>query len=240
MTFDIGFPQNNCFSELSQGVGNALEVDGLQDILSMSGDDGVFSLADFDPGSLVSHPQGELELAMGRQAQTYDYTGDLFTNFDFSSFDIPLDSDPVANATTTNDADDLASLFQTSINPEVDGYNFVKQRQPSMFTQDVMQFLNLDVADSGLQDTTAMASTPSTVTPQQVRAPPPPVQHAQPMPIFTQVTNTPVAEGTAQYIPPAGAVNSSIRRVAGSWKPPVVIPESPVESPSHPWDLPTS
>lgn len=240
MNFDIGFPQSSGFSELSQGVGNALLMDGLQDILSMSGDNGVFSLANFDPGSLVSHPQGELELAMGLQAQTYDYTGDLFTNFDFSSLEIPLDSNPVANTTTTNDADDLASLFQASINPEVDGYNSVKQRQPSMFTQDVMQFLNLDAADGGLQDTTAMAPTPSTVTPQQVRAPPPPAQHPQPMPIFTQVTNTPVAGGTAQYIPPAGAVNSSIRRVAGSWKPPVAIPESPVEQPSHPWDLSAS
>ncbi|KAL4080185.1 hypothetical protein V8B97DRAFT_1914264 [Scleroderma yunnanense] len=239
LNFDIGFPQNNCFSDLSQGVGEALQMDGLQDILSMSGDDGVFSLANFDPLSLVSHPQGELELAVGPQAQPYDYNGDLFANFDFSSLE-HLDSHSMVNVTATNDADDLTSLFQTSINPDAEEYNSIKQRQPSMFTQDVMQFLNLEVAEGGLQDTTAMTPAPPTVAPQQVRAPPQPAQHAKPMPIFTQVTNAPVAGATAQYIPPAGAVNSSIRRVAGSWKPPVAIPESPVEQAPHPWDMSAS
>ena len=239
--FDIGFPQNDCFSEPSQGIGNALQTSSLCDIVSLTGDDGVFRLPTVDSHSLVSQPQGELELAMGSQPQPYDYNGDLFANYDFSSLEPPpLESNIMVPTTTANDMDDFASLFQTSINPDIDGYNSVIQRQPSMFTQDVMQFLDLEAAVGGLQDTTATVFPPSTIAPQQVRAPPPPAQHAQPMSIFTQVTNTSVMGATAPYVPPAGAANSSIRRVAGSWKPPVAIPELSIEQPYHPWDLPAS
>ncbi|KAG1716098.1 hypothetical protein ID866_1070 [Astraeus odoratus] len=235
--FDVGFPQNNSFGELPQDNADSLQVDGLQDILSMSGNDGVFSLTNFDPSTLVSHPQGELELAMGPQVESYDFSNSLFTNFDVPSLEQQsMDLNPAANTIIPNTTDDLASLFQVPSNPEAQAFFSVQQRQPSMFTQDVMQFLNLEVEENALQDATVAPT--STVTPQQVRAPPHPHLHAQPMPIFTQVTNAPVASGMVQYVPPAGAMNSSNRRVAGSWKVPVAAAESPSEPRSpHPWDM---
>lgn len=180
----------------------------------MSTGDGLFGLANLDPLSLVSHPQGELEVSVGSDAQPRDFSGELFANFDFSTFQQPLDSSPV---TAVNDANDLVSLLQAPNDPEEQAYSAARQRQPSLFTQDVMQFLNFEVAEGVLQDATVPPAA-STVSPQQV-------------------TNTPVASSMGQYVPPAGAANSTVRRVGGSWKPPVTIPESLDEQTSQQWDF---
>ncbi|KAI6032779.1 hypothetical protein F5J12DRAFT_887668 [Pisolithus orientalis] len=228
LNFDVGFPENHSFAQ--QSITDLLQFEGLQDIMSMSTGDGFFGLANLDPLSLVSHPQGELEVSVGVDVQPRDFSGELFANFDFSALEQPMDLNP---ATAVNDANDLASLLQAPSAPEEQAYSAARQRQPSIFTQDVMQFLNLEVAEGVLQDATVLPAA-STVSPQQVRAHPQPPPHAQPMPIFTQVTNTPVA---GQYVPPAGAANSTVRRVGGSWKPPVTIPESLDEQTSHHWDF---
>ncbi|KAI6044670.1 hypothetical protein EDC04DRAFT_326532 [Pisolithus marmoratus] len=211
LNFDVGFPENDTFSQAHQGVTDVLQFEGLQDIMSMSTGDGLFGLANLDPLSLVSHPQGELEVSVGADVQPRDFSGDLFANFDFSTLKQPMDFNP---ASAVNEADDLVSLLQAPNDPEGQAYSMARQRQPSLFTQDVMQFLNLEVAEGVLQDATVPPAA-STVSPQQV-------------------TNTPVA---GQYVPPAGAANSTVRRVGGSWKPPVTIPESLDEQTSHHWDF---
>lgn len=233
LNFDVGFPECHSFTQAHQGITDVLQFEGLQDIISMSTGDGLFGLANLDPLSLVSHPQGELEVSVGSDAQPRDFSGELFANFDFSTFQQPIDSSP---DTAVNDANDLVSLLQAPNDPEEQAYSAARQRQPSLFTQDVMQFLNFEVAEGVLQDATLPPAAP-TVSPQQVRAPPHPSSHAQPMPIFTQVTNTPVASSVGQYVPPAGAANSTVRRVGGSWKPPVTIPESLDEQTSQQWDF---
>ncbi|KAI6129432.1 hypothetical protein EDD16DRAFT_1701428 [Pisolithus croceorrhizus] len=233
LNFDVGFPENQSFAQAHQGITDLLQFEGLQDIMSMSTGDGLFGLANLDPLSLVSHPQGELEVSVGSDVQPRDFSGELFANFDFSTLQHSMDLSPV---TAVNDANDLVSLLQAPNDAEEQAYSATRQRQPSLFTQDVMQYLNFEVAEGVLQDATVPPAA-STVSPQQVRAPPHPPPHAQPMPIFTQVTNTPVASSVGQYVPPAGAANSTIRRVGGSWKPPIPIPESLDEQTSQQWDL---
>ncbi|KAF9230518.1 hypothetical protein BU15DRAFT_83526 [Melanogaster broomeanus] len=242
LNFDIAFNQAQSFAEFQQGVSNdGLQLDGLQGLLSMTGENGVFSLSNLNPSDLLAHPQGALEIAMGPQPSAFDFTGDLFANFDFSTLEQPMQAnqalissvDPLAAVPVP---DDFTSLFQTPNNPEIQVYTAAQQRQPSMFTQDVMQFLNLEAAEGSLQDTSTLAIA-TTVAPQQVRLPP--AQHAHPMPIFTQMTNTAIADVNS-YVPPAGAIHSSTRRVAASWKPSFAVPDSPVEQPAQPWDLSAS
>ncbi|KAF9230852.1 hypothetical protein BU15DRAFT_83101 [Melanogaster broomeanus] len=224
LNFDIAFNQAQSFAEFQQGVSNdGLQLDGLQGLLSMTGENGVFSLSNLNPSDLLAHPQGALEIAMGPQPSAFDFTGDLFANFDFSTLEQPMQANQALISSTPN-------------NPEIQVYTAAQQRQPSMFTQDVMQFLNLEAAEGSLQDTSTLAIA-TTVAPQQVRLPP--AQHAHPMPIFTQMTNTAIADVNS-YVPPAGAIHSSTRRVAASWKPSFAVPDSPVEQPAQPWDLSAS
>ncbi|KAF9219590.1 hypothetical protein BS17DRAFT_384255 [Gyrodon lividus] len=226
LNFDIAFNHAQSFTEFQQGISNdGLPFDALQGLLSMTGESGVFSLSNINPSDLLAHPLGELEVAMGSQASAYDFNGDLFANFDFSLLEQPLqpnqainlDIDPLAVLPVP---DDFASLFQTPNNPEIQAHTAAQQRQPSMFTQDVMQFLNLEIAEGSLQDA-SIPDTTTAVAPQQM-------------------TNTPIAGGTGSYVPPAGAIHSSTRRVAASWKPSFALPNSPVEQPGQSWGVPAS
>ncbi|KAH7888303.1 hypothetical protein F5I97DRAFT_1924817 [Phlebopus sp. FC_14] len=236
LNFDIPFNQSQTFAEFQQGVPD----DGLQGLLSMTGANGVFSLSNISPSDILANPQGQLEIAMGPPPNTLDFNGDPFADFDFSAWESRSESSHLADAAVapTSVPDDFTLLFQTPNNPEISTYTTVPQRQPSLFTQDVMQFLNLEAADgtAAPQDVTAVPPAAfTTVAPQQVRPLHP--AHAQPTPIFTQMTNTPMVGYPAGYVPPAGAANSSSRRVAGSWKPSLPIPESPVEEATQlqPW-----
>ncbi|EMD37780.1 hypothetical protein CERSUDRAFT_123639 [Gelatoporia subvermispora B] len=79
----------------------------------------------------------------------------------------------------------------------------------------LMQFLNFDAA----------IAPPA---PQEMPPPPVPVQ------------TMPVASMSSGYVPPAGAAFAGVRRVAGSWKPPIMSPEEPVEHVApHYWGVST-
>jgi hypothetical protein len=202
----------------NNGVLEDLTYEGLQAILSSTSENGVFSLENINPADLVAQPQGELEIDMAPQPDVQSLElGGFFNDFDFgaefaaatqeidTSAVNPLDT-VVQPGTSYND---FASLFQAPNNPELQAYTAAQQqRQPSFFTRELLDFINFDeAAEGGLQNAPAP----------QVRPPPPPTTQSTQMPIFTQMTNTP-AVAHSGYVPPAGAANSSTRRVAASWK----------------------
>lgn len=178
---------------------------------------------------------------MGPQASTIDYQEELFADFDFVEFQRQMDSLREGSSSsaplTSSVEDDLRSLFHTPDNPELQAYRMAQQRQPSVFTQDMMHFLNFDVAEDSTEDASPAISpdpVPTTVAPQQLRLQSP--QAAAAMPIFTQMTNTPTFSSGTSYVPPAGAIYSSTRRVAGSWKPSFAIPPQ-IEESDQSWTL---
>lgn len=176
---------------------------------------------------------------MGPQASTVDYHEKLFADFDFAEFEKEMAalaerSSSSATATTPSIQDDLQALFHAPNRPEVQGYAAPQQRQPSAFTQDMMRFFNFEAAEED-PSPVSPPSLPTTVAPQQVRLQS--AQHEVAMPIFTQMTNASTFASGTSYVPPAGAINSSTRRVAGSWKPPFTIPPVQVEEPVQTWTL---
>ncbi|OCH90244.1 hypothetical protein OBBRIDRAFT_608861 [Obba rivulosa] len=54
-------------------------------------------------------------------------------------------------------------------------------------------------------------------------------EHAAPPAHVQAMSAVPVASTSTGYVPPAGATHSGVRRVAGSWKPPVMSHEEPVD-----------
>lgn len=173
---------------------------------------------------------------MGSQAPTVDYNGELFADFDLAQFEQQMASFAASTsnsvAVTSSVQEDLQSLFYIPNNPDAQAYMSTQQRQPSAFTQDMMHFFNFEAAEGSTEDTSFTVPpvpVPTTVAPQQVRLQS--TQHAEAMPIFTQMTNTPIVAPSASYVPPAGAIYSSMRRAAGSWKVPFATFPSQVEEP---------
>ena len=218
-------------------------------MLSSTNENGVFSLSSIDTSNLVAQPPGELEVGMGAQAPTLDYNGQLFADIDFIEFQRQLDSLTEAGPSYSQVApsvEEFASLFHPPNNPEAEAeaeaYAATQQRQPSAFTQDMMSFFNFEAAEGSTDDTSSAVSpvpVPTAIAPQQVRSQN--TQHSTATPIFTQMTNmatTTVTSGSS-YVPPAGAIYSSTRRVAGSWKPTfTVFPQ--MEDPVQSWTLSTN
>ncbi|KAH0827332.1 hypothetical protein J3R83DRAFT_3960 [Lanmaoa asiatica] len=241
VNFDIPISQTQNFTEFQQSLSSSSPFESLQGMLSRTDENGVFNLSNIDSSDLLAHPQGHLEVTMGPQASTIDYNEELFADFDFAEFqqhmasftDNGLSSAPVAPPSIE---EDLQALFHVPNNPEVQAYTTAQQRQPSISTQDMMDFFNFDAAEGSTEDTSTVSPpVPTTVAPQQVRLQN--TQHAAAMPIFTQMTNTPTVTSGTEYVPPAGAIYSSTRRVAGSWKPSFTIPLSQMEEPVQSWTL---
>ncbi|KAG0702978.1 hypothetical protein DFH29DRAFT_998930 [Suillus ampliporus] len=234
-SFDFSQPQELLNLDIpfgnNLGTLNDLTFEGLQAMLSCTGENGVFSLDNINPSDLMAHPQGELEIAMAPQpdAQSLELA-DFYADFDINAALVAAtqhNDAAVDPLDTGNSFNDLASLFHTPNNAELQTYAAVQQRQPSLFTRDVLQYIDFEAAEGGLQDTPAS----------QVRPPSPPQSFQTP--IFTQMTNTP-AVAQSGYVPPAGAVHSSTRRVAASWKPSFAIPDdSPVDHVQTPWNVST-
>ncbi|OAX39957.1 hypothetical protein K503DRAFT_799226 [Rhizopogon vinicolor AM-OR11-026] len=216
----------------------ALTYEGLQALLSSTSTNGVYNMENINPAELAAHPQGELEIAMAPQpdAQSLDL-GDLFNDFDFGADFATQETEsgavnPLDTVVQPTSFNDFASLFQTPNNPELQAYQAAqqRQRQPSAFTREMLDFINFEAAEGGLQNAPAP----------QVRPPPPPPTPSTQMPIFTQMTNTP-AVAHSGYVPPAGAANSSTRRVAASWKPSFAVhDDSPVDPVQTQWIIPTA
>jgi hypothetical protein len=197
-------------------------------MLSSTGQNGVFNLANINPADILAQPEGELEVEMAPKpdAQSREFEN-YYDGFDFdaalatSEEHQPAAVNPADTVINTNlSVDDFTSFFQP--NPDVQAYMAAqqRQRQPSAFTRDMMQFINFDAGEGGSQNAAAP----------QVGAPPPPPPQAQ-SPIFTQMTNT-TAVPQSGYVPPAGAAHSSTRRVGASWKPTYAVPDDSAIDPA--------
>ncbi|KAG2113868.1 uncharacterized protein F5147DRAFT_35746 [Suillus discolor] len=206
----------------------------LQDMMSSPDQNGVFDVTKINPGDVPVQPEGDFEVDM---APNPDAQSQEYENY-YNSFDIeavlaashehdPTTVNPSGTVNPTDtfidpklSVDDFTSFFK--LNPDVQAYMAAqqRQRQPSAFTRDMMQFINFDAGEGGPQNTAVP----------QVGAPPPPPPQGQ-VPIFTQMTNT-AAVPQSGYVPPAGAAYSSTRRVAASWKPSYVIPDDSVIDPA--------
>ncbi|KAG8213562.1 hypothetical protein J3R82DRAFT_10216 [Butyriboletus roseoflavus] len=233
--FDIPVNQTQNFAQFPRRLHRSSSLG----MLSTTDENGVFNVASVESSNLTAQPQGELEIAMGPPASTVDYNEQLFADFDLAEFQKQMDSlarsSSSSAAVTSSVQDDLQSLFHTPNIPDVQAYTTTQQRQSSVFTQDMMHYFNFEAAGGTDEDTTTVSplSLPTTVAPQQVRFQS--AQHAVAMPIFTQMTNTPTDVSGTSYVPPAGAINASTRRVAGSWKPPFAMPPSQVEDSVQSW-----
>ncbi|KAF8547272.1 hypothetical protein OG21DRAFT_1490375 [Imleria badia] len=243
VNLSVAVDQTQNLSEFQQGIPSSSSFDSLQALLSKTSENGVFNLSNIESSELLAHPQGDLEVALGSPPSTIDYNDDFFTGLDFVELQQQFDSLTEAGSSSaplasTSLHEDLQSLFHIPNNPEPQAYTPAQQRRPSIFTQDIMDFLDLQAAEDSTQDTSPTASSdpiPTTISPQQVSLPSP--QEAAAMPIFTQMTNTPDVASGASYVPPAGAMYSSTRRVAGSWKPPFAISPSQMDEPAQSWAL---
>ncbi|KAG1870451.1 hypothetical protein C8R48DRAFT_770899 [Suillus tomentosus] len=219
----------------ANNLGTMHELESLQDMMSSPDQNGVFDVTKINPGDVPVQPEGDFEVGM---APNPDGQSQEFENY-YNSFDIeavlaasshehdPTTMNPSGTVNPTDtfidpklSVDDFASFFK--LNPDVQAYMAAqqRQRQPSAFTRDMMQFINFDAGEGGPQN----AAVP------QVGAPPPPPPQGQ-VPIFTQMTNT-AAVPQSGYVPPAGAAHSSTRRVGASWKPSYVIPDDSVIDPA--------
>ncbi|KAH7926503.1 hypothetical protein BV22DRAFT_1128094 [Leucogyrophana mollusca] len=228
VNFDIPF-QGQSFDEWQQG----LEADGLsftdsmQALLDMTDESGVFSLSNFSPSDLLAHPSGELTLAMGSQLTT-PFDDSLFADFDLSAAflagsstsqntDIAPPEDPVPTA------EEIAALI-TCGQPDASAYTSSNQRHASTFSRGIMAFVDYEAGEGAGQD----------VAP-QVR--PHVAQQSHPMPILEQMSTNTQTPSNGQYVPPAGAMYSSTRRVAASWKASYAMQDSPVEQhEAQPWN----
>ncbi|KAG2153633.1 uncharacterized protein EDB93DRAFT_1248537 [Suillus bovinus] len=200
---------------------------------AMLSSDGVVDVANTNPGDALVQPEGEVEVNMAPKPDAQSQELQHYYN----SFDMEAvlatsqqphsatmnpsgtvnPADTVIN--TSLAADDFTSFFKPD--PDIQAYIAAqRQRQPSAFTRDMMQFINFDAGEGGSQNAEAP----------QVGAPPPPPQQAQAS-IFTQMTNT-AAVPQSGYVPPAGAAYSSTRRVAASWKPSYAIPDDSAIDPA--------
>ncbi|KAG1812517.1 uncharacterized protein BJ212DRAFT_1301502 [Suillus subaureus] len=204
----------------------------LQAMLSSTGHNGIFNMSNVNPADILAQPEGELQVEMGPEpdAQSQElenyYNGfDIETAFATSQEQQSATVSPSGTVNpadtvinTTLSADDFTSFFKP--NPDVQAYIATqqRQRQPSAFTRDMLQYINFDAGEGGSQNAAAP----------QVGAPPPPQAQS---PIFTQMTNT-AAVSQSGYVPPAGAAHSSTRRVAASWKPCYAVPDDSVIDPA--------
>jgi hypothetical protein len=188
----------------------------------------------------MSRPQGLYDVDMAPQAHAVDYNNQLFSNFDYDEFEQQMASLAAGNPSFVPPAplsqEDIQSLFRTPNNPEIQAYMAARQRQPSAFTLEMMRLMELEAAEAANIEAASSSATlipvPTTVAPHQVGIQN--LQHAAEMPIFTQVTNIETVPSGSSYVPPAGAIYSSTRRVAASWKPPLATPLQ-MEEPTQTW-----
>ena len=181
-------------------------------------------MSPIDLCNITVHPLGELHVAVGDQAPTADYRGQFFVDHDYFEFRKPTASFTPAGLTSPEAValpppNEFESLFHHLNSTEVEEYTAAEELQSSAsFPHDLMpSWFNLEGTEGSTEELTAIAPHQMHVNnAQQVAA----------MAIFTQMTNVPAppASPAPLYVPPSGAVNSSTRRVGGSWKPPFYIP----------------
>ena len=199
-----------------------------------------------DADDLWSHPQGEIEVSLGQMPLPGPDTFQ-FDDFDFSSFLSQLQSesamvtaqesrtlaqdlstlllDKSLEQPATVTAQESRTLAQDLSTLLLDKSLEQPQRDFSASDSSIFQYVNLD---SALRDEDPPVSVYPTPSP----------QHDE------KASNSSACVAPAQttYAPPAGAMFSSTRRVAASWKPPFTVkPESPVDhSPPRQWGVPAS
>ncbi|KAF8441705.1 hypothetical protein L210DRAFT_2087690 [Boletus edulis BED1] len=222
LNFDIPITQTQDFAEFQQGISSNTSFDSLQGLLPGSDEDRLFNLANIESSGLLSPPQGDFEVTMCPLPSPVDYSEALFANVDFDELQRQMESlregDSSSAPVASHPAQDLQSLFHIPNNPELQAYAAAQQRQLSAYTQDMMNFFNFEAAEDPTEDAPSVF--------------PESLQIAAGMPIFT-----PANASGSSYVPPAGAMYSSTRRVGGSWKPSFVDPLSQVDEPVHSWAL---
>jgi hypothetical protein len=193
--------------------------DSIQAILSSTNDPSVYQLSQLDTEDLWSHPQGEIEVSLG-QMPLPGPDAFNFDDFDFSSFLSQIQSEPALM--TAQESRTLAQDLSTLL---LDKSFEQPQRDFSSSDSSIFQYVNLD---SALRDDDPSASAYPTPSPQEDQN--------------ESNSSACVAPAQTTYTPPAGAMFSSTRRVAASWKPSFTAkPESPVDhSPPRQWGVPAS
>jgi hypothetical protein len=181
-------------------------------MISATNDPGIYQFANLQTEDISVTPQGEIEVSMGQMLPPAPETFD-FDDFDFTSFLASTQSE--AAVTSAQDStllmQDLSTLFLESSFEQA-------QRDFSLSDNSIFQYVDLD---SGLKDEDSSTTAYPTPSPQHDRH------------VSNSTTSVPQPQAST-YTPPAGAIFSSTRRVAASWKPVFTAePELP-DDPSPP------
>jgi hypothetical protein len=185
--------------------------DAMRALLSVTGDQSIFQLDNFDPNTLLSNPSGEIEVSMGQPAP-YPFDSTFipdFSGFDFSGSSTTASQTTAAGQSPTDEVAEYASFLSGHANYSSLDYE----------SYNADDFINFDGFPT-LNPAVSPADMPTTSQPLEQTS-----EMPQPTP----------------YAPPAGAAHSSTRRVAGSWKPSFAISDSPIEvSPPRSWGVPAT
>jgi len=180
-------------------------VNGSDMSLVASSSSGIWQLSGLSVDSFLSNPPCEIDLSLGRVPEVVVQDPDTLQQEQFAQFLREFDFSQLPN---------VPNLFAgTTMEPTPSQDNFLSmaddQDRPRSVTHDsFMQFLNLDSSVSGTQQV-QQSEHVATINPQAM----------------SMAANS-ASTGVGRYVPPSGAANSAIRRVAGSWKPAPEVNES--------------
>lgn len=203
-------------------MNNDTSFDPTQAELMSTGDPNAWELTDFQNSGLL-RSLNNIEVSAGQ-------AGSSSSSLDEALFAQITSILEASNGTFGGDIFDQSGDPTQYFNfPEDDDRIQSQDPQSSQQTQSTvnMDFLSLNLA--------AFAS--STIAPSQLVLPPLVASAAS---SSSATPSPPIAQ--TMYVPPAGAGNTSTRRVGGSWKPPVALMQSPAVAPARlqSWSVPTS
>ncbi|KAH7915236.1 hypothetical protein BJ138DRAFT_1109913 [Hygrophoropsis aurantiaca] len=231
VNFDIPVLQNgDSYEQWQQSLETDPNMFSMESLMGMSS--GVFSLTDMSPSDLLMNPSGELTVSLGQMMPPSSFNDEFFAGFDLNAAFAAEGSTSLSsnNGIGPTDppptAEDIAALISSGMSGPA--YPMpVQQRQPSLFTQDVLSFLDIDGGEHANQQQNQHQTQEVA---QQVRTHVP--QQSHPMPILEQMSTNTQVPARGQYVPPTGAMYSSTRRVAASWKASFAMQDPPVEAES--------
>lgn len=184
--------------------------EAMQALLSATGDPSIFQLDNFDANTLTSNPSGEIEVSMGNSTP-YPFDSSFIPDFSGFDFSGPSTMTSQTLAANSQSPTDEAAEYTSLFSGNV----MYSPLDPENYNAD--DFINFD-GGAALFQTNPSADTLSTSQPLDQTS-----ERLHPTP----------------YAPPAGAVYSSTRRVAGSWKPSFAISDSHMDaSPPRSWGVP--
>lgn len=188
--------------------------DTIQSLLSCTGNQSIFQLNDFDPDTLTSNPTGEIEVLFNPLDELHEFSS-ASGSVNLSNFC----TNPLPAVSMSNNF--LSFFPDLPSNPQTDFANYN--------AEDYLNFDGLVASEEMPQHVPNERHFSARLTPQQSPTAPPSKTHSS----DSSTASTP-------YVPPSGAPFSSTRRVAGSWKPPFEIADSPIDGPPRPWGVPAN